>query len=350
MSLDHHHEHQTDETTHSRGTGAIHYFQQHSTWAERTYKPHSFIIFVIFWSHWLRVHGDINMTRYIFSLSLIGCSTFWAMTYSHKVYKTIHYLSCNSAKMFLYIDLTKFFTGRLNNKFVLRLLTTPPHTRLTALCPGLPGVSQYQKGKTNLEFTEARDSGISWAICKSAPCSRQITMPTPHHSVFLQARCPSCRPTNSVKALKALLLTTPQHLKCVAMLPCDLSLITTLVWDCCSFSDSTDSQGSLLMHIRCGETFNNHFAANLLQNLPVKKCEKQLRTGGVKVTRLVSPFLVHGIRNIILILMLPQLSREVGYVWYTSINNECNIYLRIRCQLLTFSYCFWSTPITTLKL
>jgi len=29
-------------------------------------------------------------------------------------------------------------------------------------------------------------------------------MPVPHHSVFLQAGCPSCRPTNSVKALKAL--------------------------------------------------------------------------------------------------------------------------------------------------
>ena len=27
-------------------------------------------------------------------------------------------------------------------------------------------------------------SGISWAICKSAPCSRQITMPAPHYSVF----------------------------------------------------------------------------------------------------------------------------------------------------------------------
>jgi len=46
-------------------------------------------------------------------------------------------------------------------------------------------------------------SGISWAICKSAPRFRQITMPAPHHSVFLQAGCPSCRPTNSVKALKA---------------------------------------------------------------------------------------------------------------------------------------------------
>ena len=27
-------------------------------------------------------------------------------------------------------------------------------------------------------------SGISWDICKSAPRSRQITMPAPHHSVF----------------------------------------------------------------------------------------------------------------------------------------------------------------------
>ena len=27
-------------------------------------------------------------------------------------------------------------------------------------------------------------SGISWAICKSAPRSRQMTMPAPHHSVF----------------------------------------------------------------------------------------------------------------------------------------------------------------------
>ena len=48
-------------------------------------------------------------------------------------------------------------------------------------------VSWYQKGKTNLVFTEARDSGgsgISWAICKSAPRSRQINAPAPHNSIF----------------------------------------------------------------------------------------------------------------------------------------------------------------------
>jgi len=36
------------------------------------------------------------------------------------------------------------------------------HTHLTALCPGLPRVSRYQKGKTNLDFTEARDSEWQW--------------------------------------------------------------------------------------------------------------------------------------------------------------------------------------------
>ena len=43
-------------------------------------------------------------------------------------------------------------------------------------------------------------SGIRWTVCKSAPRSRQITTPAPYHS-FLQAGCPSCGPTNSVKAV-----------------------------------------------------------------------------------------------------------------------------------------------------
>ena len=71
---------------------------------------------------------------------------------------------------------------------------------------GTTQVSRYEKGKPIwilLKQETVSGSGISWVICKSAPRSRQITMPAPHHSVFLQARCPSCRPTNSVKALKA---------------------------------------------------------------------------------------------------------------------------------------------------
>ena len=80
------------------------------------------------------------------------------------------------------------------------------HTRLTALCPGLPRWAGTRKVKPIwilLEQETVSGSDISWAICKSAPRSRQITAPALHYSSFVQAGCPSCRPTNSVKALKA---------------------------------------------------------------------------------------------------------------------------------------------------
>ena len=37
-------------------------------------------------------------------------------------------------------------------------------------------------------------SGISWAICKSAPRTRQITTPAPHHSSFFTGRVPFLPP------------------------------------------------------------------------------------------------------------------------------------------------------------
>ena len=40
---------------------------------------------------------------------------------------------------------------------------------------------------------------ISWIVHKSfVSLSRQITMPAPQHSIFLQAGCPSCRPTKQL--------------------------------------------------------------------------------------------------------------------------------------------------------
>jgi len=78
-----------------------------------------------------------------------------------------------------------------------------------ALFPGLPRWAGTRKVKQiwillKHKTVSGSGSGISWAICKSAPRSRQITTSAPHHSSFLQARCPSCRPTNSVKAQKAI--------------------------------------------------------------------------------------------------------------------------------------------------
>jgi len=38
-------------------------------------------------------------------------------------------------------------------------------------------------------------------------------MPAPHHSFYRPDACPSCRPTNSVKALKALRETETDFIK-----------------------------------------------------------------------------------------------------------------------------------------
>ena len=66
-------------------------------------------------------------------------------------------------------------------------------------------VSRYQKGKTNLNFTEARSS--EWQVNKLGHMQVCTSLQTDNHAStqpfsFLQTGCPSCRPTNSVKALK----------------------------------------------------------------------------------------------------------------------------------------------------
>jgi len=79
------------------------------------------------------------------------------------------------------------------------------HTRarLTALS-GTTRASRYVRGKTNLDFTEARYSEWQWhqlghvKVCTSLQTDNHAST-----TQFLQAGCPSCRPTNSVKALKA---------------------------------------------------------------------------------------------------------------------------------------------------
>ena len=73
---------------------------------------------------------------------------------------------------------------------------------------GTTQVSRYQRGKTNLDFTEARDSEWQWhqlghtQLCTLFQTDNHASTPA---LSFLQAGCPSCRPTNRVKALKAYL-------------------------------------------------------------------------------------------------------------------------------------------------
>jgi len=77
---------------------------------------------------------------------------------------------CTDCDCFLYID-----------------LHTHTHNRITALFPGQPRWADTTKVKPIwilLKQETVHGNGIHWAICKSAPCSRQITTPAPHRSVF----------------------------------------------------------------------------------------------------------------------------------------------------------------------
>ena len=95
-------------------------------------------------------------------------------------------------------------------------------------------MSRYQKGKTSLDFTEARDSEWQWhqlghmQVCTSLQTDNHASSPP---LSFLQAGCPSCRQTNSVKALKA----THRHVEScclVVTLLCAILRVPQTVQDC----------------------------------------------------------------------------------------------------------------------
>jgi len=122
--------------------------------------------------------GTKQLNNLVHSLQQLGflLITLWISIYRYSVYKILVYLTVTSG------------------------LTTNTHTHpFNGPFSGTTQVSRYQKlGKTNLDFTEARDSDISWAICKSAPRSRQTTTPAPHHSVFYRPDAlPADQPTAS---------------------------------------------------------------------------------------------------------------------------------------------------------
>ena len=95
-------------------------------------------------------------------------------------------------------------TEKYDGMIQIHTHTHTPH--LTALCTGLPGWAGTRKVKPIwilLKQKTVCGSGIRWAICTSAPRSSQIYHASTPPLSFLQAGCPSCRPTNSVKAPKA---------------------------------------------------------------------------------------------------------------------------------------------------
>ena len=129
------------------------------------------------------------------------------------------------------------------------------------------------------------DSGISWAICKCAPRSRQITMPAPHHSVFT-GRMPFLPPNQQRQSTEG---------NCNY---CTLQFIvnSALVYYCRSFSRVNVPRGSVATHIRCGGIFNKlHSVGNLLENLTVIFF-KWSRINRVTTMSLVTLFLEHSVK------------------------------------------------------
>ena len=81
--------------------------------------------------------------------------------------------------------------------YVSNSLLTNTHTQpFNGSLSGTTWLSRYQKGKTNLDFTEARE----WvAVASAGPyaslhCASETTTPAPHHSCFFTGRMPHLPP------------------------------------------------------------------------------------------------------------------------------------------------------------
>jgi len=101
--------------------------------------------------------------------------------------------------VFFQFSLSFFVLAVTNNLLLCHRHTHPFNGPLS----GTTWVSEYQKDKTNLNFTEGRDCEWQWhqldhvQVCISLQTDNHASTPP---LSFLQAGCPSCHPSNSVKA------------------------------------------------------------------------------------------------------------------------------------------------------
>ena len=87
---------------------------------------------------------------------------------------------------------------------------THKHTPINGLFPGLPGWAGTTKVKPIwilLKQETVSGSGISWAVCKSAHCSRQKTTPAPHYSCFFTGRMPFLPPNQQCQSTEGYMIT-----------------------------------------------------------------------------------------------------------------------------------------------
>ena len=136
-------------------------------------------------------------------------------------------------------------------------------------------VNRYQKGKTNLDFTEARDSEWQWhqlghmQVCTSLQTDNHDSIPP---LIFYR---PSCHPTNSVKALK-------EHIKNISFLQLFLLLLYEL-WEilslCLNISMFEVVVNSILIPATLLLTYFDSTFRSLRQNLMQRTKDKVFLSG-----------------------------------------------------------------------
>ena len=121
----------------------------------------------------------------------------WRRWWSHFTVISNMVLTCSTK----YTRLPIFWVREMKTARIFLEANIHTHTRLTALFPGIPrwaGTRKVKRIWILLKQETVSGSGISWATCKSAPRSRQITTPAPHCSVFYRpGALPAAQPTAS---------------------------------------------------------------------------------------------------------------------------------------------------------
>ena len=149
--------------------------------------------------------ADLHMAQLMPLLLTISCFSKLQMGFTFLV--PAHGCVCVCFIPYVYASQKSQLTLEFGTRF--QTSKDPIHTR-THTFSGATRVSRYQKGKTNLDFIKARDSVWQWhqlghmQVCTLLQTDNHASTPP---LSFLQAGCPSCRPTNSVKVLKG--KTTP---------------------------------------------------------------------------------------------------------------------------------------------
>jgi len=116
---------------------------------------------------------------------------------------TLHSNSIDHRQMLASADLSVLYNFLPSvNRLLNCYKTTPTTTILRSFFWDHPGESVPEENFWTLwckgRLTEADTPTIRLGTTPFGLTSAHL-----HHPIFLQARCPSCRPTNSVKALKA---------------------------------------------------------------------------------------------------------------------------------------------------